>query len=86
MDQKKKTTFKYSTLRIGGTNAKFTIVAGTHNFPKQNNNNMEEKMKKNYVSIPSLKKLYSSVEKQKCLVAYNLPTWYLCSLHLIVFE
>lgn len=30
MDQKKNTTFKYRTRRIGGTNAILTTVAGTY--------------------------------------------------------
>jgi hypothetical protein len=33
MDQKKKTTFKYNTRRMGGTKARFTTVAGTQSFP-----------------------------------------------------
>lgn len=32
MDQKKNTTFKNNTRNIGGQNAIFTTVAGTHNF------------------------------------------------------
>jgi hypothetical protein len=33
MDQKKKTQFKYSTLKRGGTNARLIAVAGTQSFP-----------------------------------------------------
>mmetsp|Transcript_1054 Transcript_1054/g.1652 ORF Transcript_1054/g.1652 Transcript_1054/m.1652 type:complete len:88 (+) Transcript_1054:768-1031(+) len=36
MDQKKNTTFKNSTLNIGGQKAIFTAVAGTHNFQLAN--------------------------------------------------
>ena len=41
--QKKKTQFKYKTRKIGGTNAIFTTVAGTHNFPANKRDRTKKK-------------------------------------------
>ena len=50
IDQKKKTQFKYKTLKIGGTNAMLTAVAGTHSFPTRKEFKVERKKNENYVT------------------------------------